>query len=596
MVEQKKFRAINKVHLLIPLLLLLSLLQPVSPTQADDPPPPELPEITTRVFLPIAQKPSSNFVSNIELTQAVQNLSSPVPLVAGRPTVARVYVRTLGSTQVSGIRATLKAYRNGNLLGEKTLTNGTAYPQSVSLDTLRASASKSMNFSLEPAWISAGTTSLVVELGSSLLGPDSPVEATFTTMASFNSVPAVTIMAVPIQIYDQSNGRVYPADSTAYLQEAIFRMYPVPSVNISVHSTFNYTTYSFGTYASFSGLLDAITNLKETEGQPSATVYFGVIPLTDNSGNSWIPYFGSFYAGIGWVGYRAAIGISNETAYGYYLGGNDTASHEIGHNFGRWHSPGCGAGNTDPNYPYLDGTVGHFGFKVSELPTQVVTSSSLNDIMNYCNDQWLSDYTYLGLYQNQVAAMSEVSLPEQDTVYIRAALEAGGAFDLKPVYSFKSSPQPAVEESEYAVQFLDEAGQVVAQHPVKLLHAEEYDIVINTVGTRLPAPDKPYAAIRLVKNGQELAARSLSPETQAQVSTEPSLVQTADSLTLTWDNLDQPALIRYSADGGKTWTTLGIDFTGDSLALDTADLPAGPLQFQVTLADGGGSYTIDRLP
>ncbi|MCC6956075.1 MAG: hypothetical protein IT316_04720, partial [Anaerolineales bacterium] len=226
-----------------------------------------------------------------------------------------------------------------------------------------------------------------------------------------------------------------------------------------------------------------------------------------------------------------------------------------------------------------------------------VVSNSYNDIMNYCGNQWISDYTYLGLYQDQRASAAQVSLPEQDTVFVRATMDTNGEFDLAPLYFFNSSPDATPESSEYAVQLLDEAGQVVAQQPVSLLHAEEGDIVVNSVSARVPLPaGKTFTSLKLVKNNTEQAARSLAPAAQTQVLSEASIHQDADRLTLDLPRANQPALIRYTADGGSAWTTLRVDYTDSLLEIDPHSLPGAPLQFQIIYADGAGSYTLDWTP
>ncbi len=71
----------------------------------------------------------------------------------------------------------------------------------------------------------------------------------------------------------------------------------------------------------------------------------------------------------------------------------------------------------------------------------------------------------------------------------------------------------------------------------------------------------------------------------------------ASNLVLNWSSTGSltgiPALVRYTSDGGQTWTTVGVDVTGSEIRLPVAGLPAMPLQFQVIPADGTDSLTVD---
>ncbi len=54
---------------------------------------------------------------------------------------------------------------------------------------------------------------------------------------------------------------------------------------------------------------------------------------------------------------------------------------------------------------------------------------------------------------------------------------------------------------------------------------------------------------------------------------------------LRWGAPEVPALVRYTVDAGRTWTTVGLDVLGGALRLDPRTLPGGAGYFEITLAD-----------
>jgi len=78
----------------------------------------------------------------------------------------------------------------------------------------------------------------------------------------------------------------------------------------------------------------------------------------------------------------------------------DTVAHELGHSLGRDHAP-CGfedPSDTDPDYPYPNGTLGAiygYDFDLARL----VKPRPAKDMMGYCTPVWISDYTYRGLFE-----------------------------------------------------------------------------------------------------------------------------------------------------------------------------------------------------
>jgi hypothetical protein len=75
--------------------------------------------------------------------------------------------------------------------------------------------------------------------------------------------------------------------------------------------------------------------------------------------------------------------------------------HEVGHNHGREHAPCVPQGSTidgiDANFPQPDGSIGTIGYNA--LGDQLL-EPTFTDVMGYCQNQWLSAYTYSGLLSN----------------------------------------------------------------------------------------------------------------------------------------------------------------------------------------------------
>lgn len=122
-------------------------------------------------------------------------------------------------------------------------------------------------------------------------------------------------------------------------------------------------------------LLDAMSLLRDNDGNRDDVVYYGLLPAGIPLG---VP-------GCGDDGLGAAA-----------VGNDQTFLHETGHAYGFQHTP-CGAnGTTDPDYPayepYMSASIGEFGLDIRDGTLH--DPRDIADYMSYCRPRWMSLYQH----------------------------------------------------------------------------------------------------------------------------------------------------------------------------------------------------------
>ena len=157
------------------------------------------------------------------------------------------------------------------------------------------------------------------------------------------------------------------------------------------------------------------------------------------------PAYSSGVAGVGYIGAPAAIGWDKLPS------GSSVAAHEWGHNWDRQHAPCGGAGNPDDNYPYAGGEIGVVGLRsggraASSRPTS-------HDLMGYCDNEWISDYTYKACHglpatESSVAGMAEAIQP---ALLVWGRIE-GGRVVLEPAFRVTARPSLPRRPGPYRIE------------------------------------------------------------------------------------------------------------------------------------------------
>ncbi len=530
---------------------------------------------TPRAYLPAVFKvaPRDLAVVGLEVTQSVQDAANSMPLVAGRPTMARVYVDVTGDVPVNGIFVSLAALRDGAHLSGSPLVLG---PLAVYPAQSRGVYGHSFNAVLPPAWLSGQWTLSVTVDPDNDLAEAHRGNNTVSTLLAFRSVPPLNVTIVPVNYTQTLSGHTYPGQALDVVSNLVGRMFPVSAVNVAFRVPADFAGDP-SDHGMKSRLLEYVAALKQADGAPASQVYHGLV--VDDSGDACDILTG----GLGYVGIRVSISGACMGPTHDLDTAEETAAHEIGHNLGRGHVP-CGTSG-DPGYPYAQGSIGQYGFDLARMHIwSPYFPDHAKDFMSYCDPAWVSDYTYRALYEDQLAhGIPQAYSAMTQTLLVRVSFDEQGGAKLQPVYVLRGLPTELPASSSHSLELLDSAGRVVAAYPLPVYVAEDGDVRAQSIVAGVPCPDKPVASVRLLYDGRLVAFRALMPAKGVTAAT--LEMEQNGMLVLRWGPELSPALVRYKVDGSTSWTTLGLDLPDGELSINPTALPRGTGRFEVVVAD-----------
>jgi hypothetical protein len=230
-------------------------------------------------------------------------------------------------------------------------------------------------------------------------------------------------------------------------------------------------------------------------------------------------------------------------------------AHEMGHNFGRRHSP-CGTtSGVDPAYPYPGGLTGAYGF---DLQANVLKSPFLADIMGYCANPWISDYTYEGILAFRTAGEGAIAAAAA-TAPQRCLLVWGRIVDgravLEPAFEIVTRPSLPKASGPYSVEARTDDGARLfslsfdaSEVADSRRGARQFAFAVplggvsgNQVGSlRLSGPGGEVAAVRAAA-AQGLRAAEPAVEARA----------IAGGVALRWDAAARPMVMVRDPDTGE---------------------------------------------
>jgi hypothetical protein len=535
-------------------------------------------------------------ITAVEVTQAIQDLNNSVDLIAGKKTYVRVHVNS--PVNVNEVFATLSGRRGFTTLTPVMNPGNPGGKITVRTAPNRGQINDSFWFELPSSWTSSpGNLTLTARLDPNNAKNDQNLTNN-TRIVTVNLLSSQPLRLKLVNIRYTVGSSTYLASNTHLnaLESWLRRAYPIPNLQVT-RSTFTYPNSGLpnvDTVNSYLGLSYLFGVLFGTL-EPS-TVFYGIV----DDGGGFMRGKASGIPGISAAGPTGADtwGWDTDGSYGDWYGG-----HEIAHTRGRYHAMFCGAGG-GAAYPYPDGRIspsltGNNAIYGFDIETRAIYGPNWKDVMTYCNNQWISDFTYEGirsyLLGGSLMAIQDMMTASNFLIVSGTANLDFSTASISDMYLIsQEATLPLPDPGDWTIVLLDASHQVLAVYPFEpdeLTDAEDSfgrPALINEI--------VPWAvgAVRVeIRRGEEvLASRNASLNTPIVDLTTPATNSTVEPgpFVVTWTGTDPDGdELTYSllhSKDGMAWQTLASGITGSSLQLHTDQIPGGSGDLRLIASDG----------
>ncbi|MGR7026262.1 hypothetical protein [Geodermatophilus sp. URMC 62] len=580
-------------------------------------------------------------LDGLEVTQGIQDPTHTVPLVADRPTVVRAYLRYARAAVT--VRGELLVARSANgpwqsvpSLGAAELDPSRSGSSLAELRSRRLDLAYSLNFLL-PAQCT-GPGPLWLRMGRVLRTTGSPLPslAGLTTRSVTFGAPVPLRMRLVRVRYSTGTPPVTHEPSTTdttLIASWLRRAYPISRLHLSSSTVTATAAAPFGA-AQVNAQLLALRAIDVSTGTDARTHYYGMVADSGffmrglASGIPQTPQPGTVASGP--TG-PSTFGWDGDGSYGDWYGG-----HELAHTLGRFHAEFCGAAGGAP-YPFPNGQLSDaddrfVGIDVGDpalgLPLRVLPGTTSHDVMTYCDNQWLSSFTYGGVHARLVAedalpagsaapeTLGAASGEERAGMRIVAALDltraegtivsvlpddpAGGD---EAEDTGAATPEAADGAARVSVRIRDAAGEVLDERPVTFRPSvceDPDDDLTGVVDSVVPSVEG-AAQVELLVDGQPVAAEAVGGQTgdvgELLTSRAAGAGEPGGPLEVRWDTGDAPRDQRYivqlSEDGGGSWRTVAVGLTEPATTVPADEVSGDEVTVRL-LATTGTRTTVLR--
>jgi hypothetical protein len=469
-------------------------------------------------------------IDGLYITQSTQTYDPSVPLVSGRNGYLRVFVvANESNTARPAIRVRLSN-------PERTLTIPAPGPVPTRVD--EGSLTSSWNIEIPAASIQPGLT-ITAELDPAneikeTNENDNRFPATGAKSLAVQSVPTARIRFISVQQGTAAAGDVSNVDR---LTDLARRMHPLNDVDVDVDASVFPTGPLSPNGAGWSQLLSDLHAKRETEG--SERIYYGVVKL-------------GYGRSSGYVGFTLGQGVPTAAGWDDPADASRVVAHELGHVWGRQHSP-CGPVENVGPYPYPGGLIGVYGMDVGR--TELKPRSS-PDIMSYCfNNPWISDYTYTEIMKFRasntfVTAMNQAPQP---SVLVWGRVVNGQPV-LEPAFQIVARPGLPRRPGPYTVTATAMDGAELFRLTFDVAIAEDGPVGNGHFAFTVPLDQASAQRLQSLRlTGPRGSATGLRHLAQVRVSPSEEIVARREgaSVSLRWDAAAYPMIMIRDPDTGE---------------------------------------------
>ena len=300
------------------------------------------------------------------ITQAVQSVDFPVPLVAGKDGLLRVFVRADQSTSQSLPDVRARFFLDGD---ETHVVDIPAQSAPIPTGIEEGDLARSANALIPGAVLQPGLEMVVeIDPGGTLdpaLGVTERIPATGRTAVNVRAVPSFDLTVIPFLAESDPDSSVLESTRDLNAESDLFRdvrtLLPVEGFTVTVHEPVLTAT------------VDLFSVLRETEA---------IRVMEGRAG---------YHVGLA----RPTASLRGVADLGGYSSSSipvpDVIAHELGHNLRLIHAPCGGAEGADPAFPQRDGSIGNWGF---DFTNNVLVPPGNPDLMSYCDPRWIGGYNF----------------------------------------------------------------------------------------------------------------------------------------------------------------------------------------------------------